>query len=154
MINDKSIQRSKKPTVVKEQLSSLGKILEKDKQLSEDKQRLTLFLSLAKLYDDDLKNNLYRTSFELDDLYSTADPQAWLSFLKYPPVRRYIEEYIEDKQLAEAKRALSDGFAKTTDAINVQRNIEDKRKLNSNNNIIVFLMPQKKYRGVDDDDGQ
>lgn len=148
----KKIERKKSPSTAQVKLSALGKILAGDKQLAEDKQRLTLFLSLAKMYDEDLKNNLYKTSFDLDDTYHTADPQSWLNFLNYPPVRRYIEQYIEDKQMAEAKRAISEGFVKTTDAINVQKTIEDKRKIANNNNIVVFLMPQKKYRSVTDDE--
>lgn len=151
-MSGKSVTRKKTPSKVEEKLTSLGKILTGDKQLAEDRQRLTLFLSLAKLFDEDLKNNLYRTSFELDELYNTADSQAWLSFLNYPPVRRYVESYIEDKQLAEAKRAIAEGFVKTTDAINVQKNIEEKRKIANNNNIVVFLMPQKKYRSVSEEE--
>jgi hypothetical protein len=132
------------------QVSKLTEILTKDKQLSEDKPRLQLFLAFAQLFDSELQRNLNRTSFELDDAYNTHNPHAWLEFKQYPPVRRYVTDYLDEEQLMQARKAISqDGsITKTKDAIDLQSIVEGKQKADQNTNIIVFYMPQKDYTKV------
>lgn len=149
MAEKPSIKRVATPSVVKPQLSRLGKILSEDKQLGEDASRLQLFLSLASFFDSDLKNNLKKTSFELDDKYMTYDTHSWLEFKNYPSVRKYITSYLDEEQLAQARKTLSDeGLSKAKDAIDMQAIIEGKQKSDVNTNIIVFFMPQKEYNKV------
>lgn len=135
----------------KEPISSeLVRILSNDKQLNEDKPRLQLFLSLAALFDNDLKNNLKRTSFELDDKYSTMDAHSWLEFKNYPSVRTYIQKYLDEEQLSMARKTISEsGINRVKDAIDVQAIVEGKQKADQNTNIIVFLMPQVNYTSTE-----
>ena len=142
---DKQINRKKTPTQVKPAESALSEILKKDKQLSEDKPRLQLFLSLAQAYDEDLKDNLKLSAFQLDDKYHTYNPHGWLEFKQYPPVRKYITQFLDEQQLAQARQAVSEGFSKTKEAIDLQSIIEGKQKSDQNTNVIVFFMPQKNY---------
>jgi hypothetical protein len=131
-------------------MSELSKMLSTDKQLNEDPARYQLFLSLANFLDSDLKDNLNKTSFELDEKYSTYNAHAWLQFKQHPIVRKYITQYLDEEQLAQARKTISqEGIAKTRDAINVQEVIEGKQKVDQNTNIIVFYMPQKNYTKVD-----
>lgn len=150
MAQEKTIQRKKKPSEVKVKESELAKILAKDKQLGEDKPRLQLFLTLANFFDMNLKDNLTLNSFELDDKYFTSNVNAWAEFKQYPPVRKYITKFLEEQQYSEAmKTIITEGIAKTKDALNVQSIIEGKQKADENMNIIVFLMPQKNYTKVE-----
>jgi hypothetical protein len=131
------------------EMSKLVEILSKDKQLTEDKARMQLFLALARLFDSDLKRNLNRTSFELDDAYDTHNPHAWLEFKQYSPVRKYITEYLDEEQLMQARKSITqDGISKTKDAMDLQAIVEGKQKADQNTNIIVFYMPQKDYTKV------
>lgn len=143
-----------KKSQIEKQASPLSELLTKDKQLQEDKQRLTLFLSLAKMYDEDVENNLTRNSFELDEKYPVGSPKVWLEFINYGAVRNYIEAYIDDLQLAGATKHLlqTGGLDRVTDALTVKREVEEKRRTKNNNNIVVFCMPQRKYMSVGDYD--
>lgn len=126
--------------------SELVRLLTNDKQLNEDKALLKLFLTLAGFFDSDLQLNLNRTSFELDDAYHTRNPHDWLKFKQYPTVRNYIQKYLDEEQLAAARRAISNGgIDKTKDAISLQSIVEGKQKADQNTHIIVFLMPQVNY---------
>lgn len=142
---EQKITRKTTPTQVKPAESAIGEILKKDKQLSEDKPRLQLFLSLAQAFDEDLQKNLKLSAFELDDKYFTHDPHAWLEFKQYPPVRKYITAFLDEQQLSQARQAVSEGFSKTKEAIDLQSIIEGKQQVDQNTNIIVFFMPQKNY---------
>lgn len=141
-----TIKNKATPSKVKTRVSELAKRLETDKQLNEDRSRLQLFLSLANNFDDDLQVNLKLTSFELDDKYATGNPKDWLEFKKYPPVNKYISEYIDEEQLMLAKKSISESaLSNTKDAIGVQAMVESKQKTEQNTNVIVFLMPQVNY---------
>lgn len=140
----------KTPSKLIKRESELHKILKSDKQLAEDPTRLQLFLTLANFYDDDLRNNLVKTSFDLDDKYSTYDVNSWIDFKQYPPVRNYITKFLDEAQYSQALRTITgDGLTRTKDALDVQAIIEGKRKVDQNTNVIVVLMPQKAYTKVE-----
>lgn len=139
-------EMTKKEKLIYDSLSDLGRILYKDKQLNEDKPRLQLFLSLAKMFDSDLKNNLKRTSFDLDEIYATSNHRSWLEFKNYPPVHKYIAQYLDEEQLSLARNALDkSSITKVKDAVDIQNQIEGKQAKEQNTNVIVFFMPQKEY---------
>lgn len=140
------VEMTKKEKLIYDSLTDLGRILYHDKQLNEDKPRLQLFLSLAKMFDEDLRGNLKMTSFELDSKYSTGNHRSWLEFKQYAPVHKYIAQYLDEEQLSMARRAIDDSvITKVRDAVNIQNQIEDKQVKEQNTNIIVFFMPQKEY---------
>lgn len=151
MAGSTRVYKSVKPLVedVTIVTSQLVKILSEDKQLGEDKTRLQLFLSLAKLFDSELKINLTLTSFELDDKYQTHDPHTWLEFKNYIPVRKYISAYLDEDQLTQARKMLAqEGITRTKDAMDVQALMESKNKQDQNTNIIIMFMPQKEYNKI------
>lgn len=145
------IEKPKLKSSVKIKTSPLVSILKSDKQLAEDSEKHSLFLTLAALFDEDLKANLYLTSFDLDDKYQTGAPHDWLVFLNYIAVRKYVDQFIEDQQSADARKQLKEvGFEKSRDALTAQQQIDARRASKNNNNIVVFVLPPKKYWGVDD----
>lgn len=145
-----AIGKENKQIKKEEQQSELVRILAADKQLNDDLPRLQLFLTLARLFDEDLKINLKRNSFELDEAYFTQDPHAWLEFKQYPPVRNYIQKFLDEEQLSMARKTISDsGLTRTKDAIDIQAIVENKQRADQNTHIIVFLMPQTEYTKVE-----
>jgi hypothetical protein len=140
------VEMSKKDKLIYDSLSDLGRILYNDKQLNEDTPRLQLFLSLAKMFDSELRTNLKRTSFELDDAYATGNHLAWLEFKKYPHVHKYISQYLEEEQLSLAQKAIDEkAMSKASVAVGLQNQIQDRQAKEQNTNVIVFFMPQKEY---------
>lgn len=150
MVVSGQIERKKTQSKVNQKESELQRILKNDKQLGEDKTRLQLFLTLANFFDSNLKENLVKNSFELDDDYKTYNAHAWVEFKQYPPVRNYITKFLDEKQYSEALKTITrDGLSRTKDALDVQAIIDGKRKTDQNTNVIVMLMPQKNYTKVD-----
>jgi hypothetical protein len=125
--------------------SELNAMLKKDKNLEMDKDMQALFFSYAIMYDEELLDNLKLTSLELDAKYQTANPSSWLKFLKYPIVKRYIDNYLYEDAEKKAQLVLSQDAGKPRDAIQIQKNIEERNKKNDNSNIVVIFMPQKSY---------
>lgn len=107
-------------------------------------------MTLANFYEEDLKNNLFLTSFELDDKYATYNYYAWSEFKQYPLVRNYTENFLHEMNLAEAQKTINfGGVTRTSDAMALQEMVEGKRMADKNTNVIVFLMPQRNYKKVD-----
>lgn len=143
------IKRKVTPSKATPRESQLVILLSNDKQLGEDKTRLQLFLTLARMYDEDLKNNIFASSFELDDKYSTFNVNAWVEFKRYQIVETYTRKFIDEFQKTEALKTMKrEGITKISDAINVQEIIEGKQKANKDTQILVFLLPQKPYTKV------
>lgn len=149
-MSERKIQRTVNKSVKAEKESELLRQLSNDKKLQEDPAKLQLYITLANYYEEDLKDNIFKTSFELDDKYMTFNYFGWSEFKEYPLVRNYTERFIREIHYSEAQRALNQGgIARTSDALAVQENIEGKREANKNTNVIVFLMPQRNYKKVE-----
>ena len=134
---------------VKKNLNKLQQILSEDKQLTVDAERFQHFLSLAKFFEEDLAGNIMLSSFELDAKYSTYDPNGWVEFKAYAPVRAYIAKFVDEIQYTEANKILSQTGNKATDAIKVSERIEAARDSDKNTDIIVFLIPQRNYNVIE-----
>lgn len=146
----KTIKRKTVETIATGKTSELVKQLTNDNKLKEDSQKLQLYMTLANFYEEDLKNNLFLTSFELDDKYATYNYYAWSEFKQYPLVRNYTENFLHEMNLAEAQKTINfGGVTRTSDAMALQEMVEGKRMADKNTNVIVFLMPQRNYKKVD-----
>lgn len=149
-MEQKKIKRNEVKTIASKKTSELVNQLTNDKKLSEDKAKLQLYLTLANFYEEDLKENIYKTSFELDDKYNTFNYYAWSEFKQYPLVRNYTDNFIQEAHLAEANKTIKNGgINKTAEALAVQEIVEGKRLADKNTNVIVFLMPQRNYKKVE-----
>ncbi len=127
--------------------TELVRIITSDKALAEDQTKLHKFLSLATYYEEDLQDNIFLTSFDLDKKYNTMDINLWNEFKSHTPIRRYTERFIQELQMVEAqKHVVRSGISRATDAIKVQEVIEGKREADKNTDVLVFLIPQRNYR--------
>ena len=105
------------------------------------------FLSLAHFFDMDFKTNLELGSAELSERYRDTRPSDWLAFLKFAPIRKYLDDLMQEKLEKAATKALTKGGMKSSDAIKIHSKIRDERKKDSNVNIVVMFLPQKDWEG-------
>lgn len=134
---------------VSDKLNKLQQILSEDKQLIAEPKRFQTYLVLAKAFESDLAANIMLTSFELDDKYSTFDPHTWTEFKSFEPVRRYIKAFTDELQYTEATRTIAQSGNRAADALKVASKIDESRDSDKNTDIIVFLIPQRKYKSME-----
>ena len=113
-------------------------IVENDGSLERDEKMA--FISLAKEYEENFKENLDKTSLDLDDDYGTNNPALWQKFLTHTSVRRLINDYLLETAEKKANKALGE---MSTKALKVKDRIDKERKREDNTNIIVMLMRPK-----------
>lgn len=123
---------------------TLYQVVSEDGSLAEDLEKSMLFKSYATLFEQDLLNNLYLTSLELDEKYATANPASWRAFLKHTSIKNYLDSYKTEIQEKMADKALTT-VEKPRDALKMKEAIDKKRDVDTNKNIIVFFIPQKDY---------
>jgi len=116
-------------------------IVKKDGSLK--KEDKLAFLSLAKLYENNFKENLSKTSLELDEDYETDSPALWRKFLAHTSVTNLIEDYQYEVMGKKAMDVLGEGMKDSNKALKVKEAIDSKNKKENNSNIIVMLLPHK-----------
>lgn len=123
---------------------TLYEVVSDDGSLADDAEKVMLFKSYATLFEQDLLDNLYLTSLELDEKYATANPSSWRSFLRHTSIKNYLETYKTEIQEKLADKALN-SVEKPRDALKMKEAIDKKREVDTNKNIAVFFLPQKDY---------
>lgn len=123
----------------------LMKKLKEDKNLAKNKNKKMNFISLATMFLDDFRNNLELTSLDLDDKYTTGDPDGWRSFLSYPPVKSYINDFTREVIDKQASNVLQQSPANQRDAVATKKLLAESEEQTDNSHIVVVFMPQKDY---------
>lgn len=123
---------------------SLKYLLMTDESLKKDANKRMLFISMCKYFEEDLKENLDRTSFDLFDAYEgiVDSPAAWSEFIQYPVVKDYIDRFNNERASQAANKKLANSEMKTSDALKVKAHVEANTKKVDNSNIVVMLLPQ------------
>jgi len=131
----------KKSDVVKDY--GLLEIIENDGSLKQEEKKL--FRSLAKLFQEDFKENLKKTSIELDEKFQTNIPSEWRKFLNHTSIKNFLDGYIYEDMEKKAIDAMGgdNGFKESNKALKVKQVIDEKRKGEDNSNIVVMLLPRK-----------
>lgn len=118
-----------------------------DKQLEEEPDKRQLYISYANLFCGDLGANLYLTSLELDEKYSTGRPASWQKFLKHNTVKKFIDSFMLEKQDKIADKAIEKGV-KARDALSLKKDVVERTKKETNERLIVMFLPQKDYEDI------
>jgi hypothetical protein len=129
--------------------NELEEIIINDGSLEKDPKKKMLFKSYAVMFSDDLVANLDLTSIELDEKYMTNNPVSWRRFLNHPSVKRFVDEFLNERAEKQAMKQIGEGYQKTTDALKVKEMVDSKKEKDDNSHIVVVFMPQKKYNGLD-----
>jgi hypothetical protein len=133
----------------------LNSIIAQDTELNE-KVNLSLkmkFLAMATLFEEDFLKNITRDSIELSEKYLDIKPEEWLTFLTYPPIKKFIDGFLNEKAEKQAMKALGEGQMKASDALKIKADIDSKKERLDNSNIVVWFLPQKDYSFGDGGNG-
>ena len=135
---------SKKEENLSENENELIKNLKNDTKLRENPDFRMQIIAQAGIFVDDLANNMYRTSIELNSLdmpYNLYSIDAWKEFLNHPIVRKYIKSFRDEKINMMADTALAEG---DKSAISIKKAMQEGGPAVNNSNLILIRLPEKK----------
>jgi hypothetical protein len=143
------------PKIIQSTPIELNSIIANDSELNEkeNSQLKMKFLAMATLFESEFLNNIKRDSLELAEKYSDIKPEEWLTFLTYPPIKKFIDGFLNEKAEKQAMKALGESQMKASDALKVKADIDSKKDKLDNSNIVVFFLPQKQYNFGDGSGG-
>lgn len=114
-------------------------LIKSDTKLS-DEMRLE-FLNLGRYFVNEFKDNLMLTSIDLDEKYGFGI-DSWKDFLAYPTIKKYIDTFVKEIIGKNVDSSLASGVG-VRDAIGVKKELDRYSDSSTNENFIVFMMPQK-----------
>lgn len=134
----------------KRQQNALILRLQNDPELAKDPDRKMLYISMARLYIEDLQNNLSRTSMELEGMYMDfgVNYDQWREFLFYPLVKTYIDDLKSEKMLSMADKQIMSG-ENPQHALKVKEDIRKRGGEEDRSNFVVFFLPDGEIEGGD-----
>ena len=143
------------PKIIQNVPVQLNSIIVNDTELSEkeNEQIKMQFIAMANLFEQEFLKNISRDSIELSEKYPEIKPEEWLSFLTYPPIKKFIDGFLNEKAEKQALKALGEGQMKPSDALKIKADIDSKKERVDNSNIVVWFLPQKTYNYGDGNDG-
>lgn len=132
---------SKKDKKDEEKENELIKNLKNDEKLKETPDFRMEMVSMATLFLDDLANNIYKTSIEMNAIVPYYTIDAWKEFLNYPIVRKYIKSFRDEKINIVADQGLAEG---DRGAVTIKKAIQEGGPQINNSNLILIRLPEKK----------
>lgn len=132
---------SKKDKKEEEKENELIKNLKNDEKLRENPDFRMEMISMATLFLDDLANNIYKTSIEMNAIVPYYTIDAWKEFLNYPIVRKYIKSFRDEKINIVADQGLAEG---DRSAVTIKKAIQEGGPQINNSNLILIRLPEKK----------
>lgn len=117
----------------------LVEVVKTDTKLVED-MRME-YLSLAQSFSEAFRENIVKTSIELDEAYPFGI-DVWQKFLNYAPVKRYIESFRNELISQSANVAMMTG-TRSKDALAVKKELDRENSDNTLENFVVFRLPDK-----------
>lgn len=123
---------------VKNRESQLITALSADPKLEGD--RKAEFISMARLFLENFKENMYKTSLEMDEIHPLGQ-DIWRDFLNYPIVRKYIQSFVSEKIGSIVDAGMMEG---NKDAVNIKKAFDANGPAINNSNIILIRLPEKK----------
>jgi hypothetical protein len=143
------------PKIIQNTPAQLNSIINGDAELNEKENSdvKMQFLAMANLFEREFLKNITRDSIELSEKHPEIKPEEWLSFLTYPPIKKFIDGFLNEKAEKQALKALGEGQMKPSDALKVKADIDSKKERVDNSNIVVWFLPQKTYNYGDGNDG-
>ena len=143
------------PKIIQNTPVQLNSIINSDAELGErENQEVKMqFLAMANLFEREFLKNITRDRIELSEKHPEIKPEEWLSFLTYPPIKKFIDGFLNEKAEKQAMKALGESQMKPSDALKVKADIDSRKDRLDNSNIVVFFLPQKQYNFGDGSDG-
>ena len=120
--------------------SELIKSIKKDERLAAEPDKKLRFLAMAEIFLLDFSKNLYKTSLELHDGFPYYNIDEWMEFINYPIVRKYLQQFKNEKIGIIAEQNLAQG---DKDAVSIQKAMQQNGQSINNSNIVLIRVPEK-----------
>ena len=130
--NDKNIEENENKLIT---------LLKNDEKLKEDPQSRIGMISMASMFLEDLSDNIYKTSIEMNLKIPYFSVDTWKDFLNYPVVRKYIKSFRDEKINMVADQGLAEG---DKSAVSIKKAIQDGGPQVNNSNIVLIRLPEKR----------
>lgn len=97
------------------------------------------FMGMARIFLEELKENLSRTSIELDEIYGNGI-DLWREFLNHAPIRKYLQSLKDEQLQGQIDQGLMSG---EKNVIGLKKVMDEKGPTTNNSNIILIRLPEK-----------
>ena len=134
----KSIKNDKN---IEENENKLITLLKNDEKLKEDPEYRMGMISMASMFLEDLSDNIYKTSIEMNLKIPYFSVDTWKDFLNYPVVRKYIKSFRDEKINMVADQGLAEG---DKSAVSIKKVMQDGGPQVNNSNIVLIRLPEKR----------
>lgn len=125
----------------KENENKLIESLKNDEKLKEDPEYRMGMISMASMFLEDLSDNIYKTSIEMNLKIPYFTVDAWKDFLNYPVVRKYIKSFRDEKINMMADQSLAEG---DKGAVSIKKAMQEGGPQVNNSNIVLIRLPEKR----------
>ena len=126
---------------VEETENELIKNLKNDEKLREDPDKRMGMISMATMFLENFKDNIYKTSIEMNADIPFYSIDAWKDFLNYPVVRKYIKSFRDEKINMMADQGLAEG---DRGAVSIKKAMQEGGPTVNNSNLILIRLPEKR----------
>lgn len=99
------------------------------------------YLTLARHYIEDFKENIKKTSIELDEV-TDYGIDTWKEFLNYAPIRKYIDSFVHEQINKNVDQSLASGQG-ARDAIGIKKAMDTMNNATNNEFFVIFRLPDK-----------
>ena len=130
--NDKNIEENENKLIT---------LLKNDEKLKEDPEYRMGMISMASMFLEDLSDNIYKTSIEMNLKIPYFSVDAWKDFLNYPVVRKYIKSFRDEKIDMVADQGLAEG---DKSAVSIKKAMQENGPQVNNSNIVLIRLPEKR----------
>lgn len=129
--NDKNIEENENKLIT---------LLKNDEKLKEDPEYRMGMISMASMFLEDLSDNIYKTSIEMNLKIPYFSVDTWKDFLNYPVVRKYIKSFRDEKINMVADQGLAEG---DKSAVSIKKAMQEGGPSVNNSNIVLIRLPEK-----------
>ncbi len=127
---------AKKDGITKEK--QLIRLIHEDTKLNSEEKMM--YAAMADLFLQDLKDNLNKTSIELNEKYIDMTIDEWREFLTVPVIRKYIQGFKDEQISTMADTGLMKG---DKDAVGIKKVMAAQGPIVNNSNIVLIRLPDK-----------
>lgn len=114
--------------------------LRADKNLAKDKDKKEEFIGLAYVFLENLKENLNKTSLELDE-ETPVGVDLWREWLNYPIIRSYLQQFKDEK----IENIVDSGLMRgDKNLVGIKKILDNNGPQVNNSNIVLIRLPERK----------
>lgn len=114
--------------------------LRADKNLAKDKDKKEEFIGLAYVFLENLKENLNKTSLELDEK-TPVGVDLWREWLNYPIIRSYLQQFKDEK----IENIVDSGLMRgDKNLVGIKKILDNSGPQVNNSNIVLIRLPERK----------